>query len=107
MRWRKWAKPSCRPFAALLILMLASGLLGSEVVVGPFTVPTDYAGIDLSVPVRAFLNVETAPEGISVSTRLQGDLGNLQSRIAGVIDTFPLPKDNCASYGTNPVVNVW
>jgi hypothetical protein len=94
-------------FVFVLIAALTIRVEASEVLVGPITVPTDYAGIDLSVPVRAFLNVETAADGISVNTRLLGDLGNLQNRIAQVIDTFPLPKDNCASYGTNPVVSIW
>jgi hypothetical protein len=96
----------CRFFSVFAVALMFR-LAASEVLVGPITVPTDYAGIDLSVPVRAFLNVESAPDGISVSTRLLGDLGNLQNRIAQVIDTFPLPKDNCASHGTNPVVTIW
>jgi hypothetical protein len=90
-----------------MIVVLAVTLGASEVLVGPFTVPTDYVGIDLSVPVRAFLNVDTGADGISVRVRVLGDLGNLQGKIAQVIDRFPLPKDNCASYGTNPVVNIW
>jgi hypothetical protein len=80
----------------------------SEVLIGPITVPADYSGVDLSVPVRAFLLIESAADGLSIKLRVQGDLNNAQNRIGQVIDTFPLPKDNCASYGvSNPVVNIW
>src|ERR1039458_3635416 len=91
----------------LLVTAFAT-MAATEVMIGPITIPADYAGIDISVPVRAFLQLESAADGISIAVRLQGDLSNLQSRVAQIIDTFPLPKDNCASYGaSNAVVNVW
>lgn len=79
-----------------------------EVLIGPITIPADYAGIDLSVPARAFVRVASTPTGLDIGVRIQGDLGNLQGRVGQIIDSFPLPKNNCASYGvSNAVVNVW
>jgi len=79
-----------------------------EVLVGPITVPASYAGVDLSTPVRAYINLTTATNGMKLRVRVFGDLSELQGKISQIIDAFPLPKDNCASYSpTNQVVKIW
>ena len=79
-----------------------------EVLIGPVTVPASYAGIDLSTPVRAYINLSTATDGMKLRVRVFGDLSQLQGKISQIIDAFPLPKDNCASYSpTNQVVKIW
>lgn len=80
----------------------------NEIPIGPVPVAAAYAGVDLTMLVRAFVNVASSPSGLDVAIRLQGDLGNVQNRIGQVVDSIPLPKDNCASFGlNNPVVKIW
>lgn len=80
----------------------------NEVLVGPVVIPADYVGIDLSMPVRAFLNVSTSGTGLALTVRLIGDLSGLQNKFGQIIDSLPLPKDNCSSYGpNNEVVTIW
>jgi hypothetical protein len=96
----------------LLILGLPCGAemspTATEVQVGPVDVTQDIQGVAIIIPVTSFVAVQTAPTGITVSLRSFGNLADLQGKIGSIIDTLPLPKDNCHSYsGNNPVVSIY
>jgi len=53
------------------------------------------------------VSVSTSPAAITVRTRTFGDLRDLQAKIGSIVDTFPLPRDNCRSFSANnPVVKL-
>ena len=65
-------------------------------------------GIPVTVGVTTFLSIETKPEGLFVNARVLGDFFDLQRKIGSIVDTFPLPTNNCASYSANnPVARIW
>jgi hypothetical protein len=101
--------------AAVLTILHGGAMIGTaqaitgsnEVLIGPVSIPADYVGIDLSVPARVFVSIGATPAGLDIGIRMQGDLGNLQNKIGQVVDSFPLPKNNCASYSLiNQVVTI-
>jgi hypothetical protein len=80
----------------------------NEMQVGPITITESVNGVSVSVGVTTFLSVETKPEGLFINGRVLGDFFDVQSKIGAIVDTFPLPTNNCASYSANnPVVRIW
>lgn len=78
-----------------------------EVQMGPVDVPQNLQGVPVNIRVTSLISVKTSPTGISVRTRTFGDLRDLQAKIGSVVDTFPVPRDNCRSFsGNNPVVKI-
>lgn len=80
----------------------------NEVQIGPITASPVANGVGLNVPVTTFVAVMTTPAGITLDSRVYADLLDVQNKIGSIIDTIPLPTNNCASFsGNNPVVRIW
>jgi len=79
-----------------------------EVAVGPVTLTQSYGDIQISSVATTYLSVQTKNDGLYVRGRILGDLADLQSKIGQIVDQFPLPQNNCASYGlSNLVGKIW
>lgn len=79
----------------------------NEVQVGPIDVPQTIQTVPVVIKATSFMSVSTTPAGLSVKARMFANLGDLQAKIGSIVDTFPLPRDNCGSFsGNNPVVTI-
>lgn len=79
----------------------------NEVMLGPVDAPYAIQGVTIVSKVTGFLSVSTSPKSIGIRTRTFVDLRDLQAKIGSVVDTQPLPRDNCRSYSANnPVVTL-
>jgi hypothetical protein len=79
-----------------------------ELVVGPVPFQQTVQGIPLSVPVSAFLSIQPVGTQIQIGARVVADLSDLQNKVGSLIDTIPLPTDNCAHFGfDNIVARIW
>jgi hypothetical protein len=86
----------------------AQSVTPNEVQIGPVPIAQPINGVSVIVPVTSFMSLETKPEGLFLNARVYANLGDLQSKVGSIIDTFPLPTDNCRSYSANnPVVRIW
>src|SRR5690349_6928849 len=80
----------------------------NEVQIGPIPVTQSISGVPVTIAVTSYMNITTDPDGLAIGTRLIGNLGDLQARIGTIVDTLPLPTNNCQSFSANnPVVRVW
>ncbi|QYE37012.1 hypothetical protein KZX46_21095 (plasmid) [Polymorphobacter sp. PAMC 29334] len=78
-----------------------------EVQVGPVDVPQVIQTIPVVIKATSFMAVDTSPTGLTVQARMFANLGDLQAKIGSIVDTFPLPRDNCRSFSSNnPVVTI-
>lgn len=75
-----------------------------EIQVGPIDLRHEVQGISVSIPTNAYFNIETKQGALHVRARVEGRLGDLQAKIGSIIDTIPLPRDNCASYKPDNLV---
>ncbi|MDP1965752.1 MAG: hypothetical protein Q8K93_26530 [Reyranella sp.] len=75
-----------------------------EFLVGPITVTQDVAGIKVNVIVSSFFRLESRQDGLYLDARVEANLQDLQSKFASIVDTFPLPRDNCRSYKPDNLV---
>jgi hypothetical protein len=65
-------------------------------------------GVPLSISVSGFLSFLPVGSQIQVNTRILANLSDLQRKIGSLIDTIPLPTDNCAHFGAdNLVARIW
>lgn len=102
----------------LLVLMLCAGLASraqqqaplsnNEVQVGPITITQPVNGVPIAVPITSYLKVTTIQNTVQFDARIFGDLSDLQAKSGPIVDSFPVPTDNCRSYSANnPVVKIW
>jgi hypothetical protein len=79
-----------------------------ELLLGPITFMQSVQGVPINLTSKAFLSLRTAPDGLTLTARVVADLGDLQAKIGAIIDTIPLPRENCRSFSANnPVVTIW
>jgi hypothetical protein len=82
-----------------------------ELLLGPVTFSPVVQGVSLAVPVSVLLSLQ--PDGadgtqIRINARAFADLADLQHKIGALIDTIPLPQDNCQHFGIdNFVARIW
>jgi hypothetical protein len=90
------------PNASVLEGAVASSALlqprPDELLFGPVPFPANVQGVALSLPVSVALAIEPAGDQLHIHARLLGDLSDLQHKIGPLIDTIPLPTDNCARF---------
>jgi hypothetical protein len=78
-----------------------------ELLFGPIPFPANVQGVTLSLSASVALAIAPAGDQLHVNARLLADLSDLQRKIGPLIDTIPLPKDNCASFSaTNLVASI-
>lgn len=102
-----------RLFYALVAVLLFVSTLASaqpkadEVQVGPVTIPHQFQGVTVSQTVTGYFVIVSKPDGLYLNARLESNLHDLQVKFGSLIDTIPLPRDNCRSFsGNNPVVSL-
>ena len=79
-----------------------------EALLGPFPIEQNVQGVPVSMRAYTFLSVKSAADPIEVSARVVVDLSDLQSKAGSLVDTIPLPTDNCARFGVdNLVAKIW
>lgn len=77
-----------------------------EVRLGPRFRTANIDGVAIGVRVAALLQVKRDGSTREVRARIVADLADLDAKIGQLAGRLPLPKDNCAQRGTNPVVTV-
>jgi hypothetical protein len=84
-----------------------AALSGDELIVGPINVPRTYQGVTVTPVVTSYFKLATRADGLHLNARVESDLRDLQNKFSALIDTMPLPRDNCRSFsGNNPVVSL-
>jgi hypothetical protein len=79
----------------------------TKIVVGPIPVKHQVQGISITIPITSEFSLNTQSEGVFLNADVHADLGELQRSFPALIDTIPLPRDNCKSYTiVNPVVSL-
>jgi hypothetical protein len=79
-----------------------------EALLGPFPIEETVQGVPVSMRAYAFLAVKSAADPIELSARVVADLSDFQRKVSSLIDTIPLPTDNCAHFGIdNLVARIW
>jgi hypothetical protein len=75
---------------------------------GPFPIAQTVQGVPIAASAYVFLSVKRADDPIEVSARIVADLSDLQRKAGALVDTIPLPTDNCAHFGVdNLVARIW
>lgn len=97
--------------ACSLTLLAATAAIAQEkpeeLMVGPLAVSHQIQGVTIKPTFVSYFSVATRPDGLYLNARVESDLRDLQNKFGTLIDTFPLPHDNCGSYsGNNPVVSL-
>lgn len=75
-----------------------------EVLIGPIEYKQDVNGVPVNLIASTYVKLVTVDNKIYLRARLIGDLSDLQKQIGRIVDTFSLPKDNCASYNPKNLV---
>jgi hypothetical protein len=98
---------ACAASSALAQDALTGARLG-EVAIGPVAVQQDIQGVPVDLRATSFVTVKTEPSSFLFGLRLVADLGDLQQKIGPIVDTAPLPGDNCNHFGLdNVVARIW
>lgn len=75
-----------------------------ESLFGPNPLSQTVQGIPLSTQVFTFLSLKPEGDTWKVNVRAVADLSDLQKKAGALVDTIPLPTDNCAKYSADNIV---
>ncbi len=89
------------PVAAQDLLLQAQP---GEAPLGPLPFSRNVQGIPLQLRLSLFFSRHEEAGGSRIHTRVLVDLADVQRRIADLVDTIPLPKDNCARFSADNLV---
>lgn len=79
-----------------------------ESLFGPFSLNQTVQGVSLSTQAFAFLSLLPEGDTMRIKARVVTDLADLQQKAGALIDTIPLPNDNCAHFAAdNVVARIW
>jgi hypothetical protein len=79
-----------------------------ELLLGPVTFTPVVQGVSLTLPVSVLLSLQPVGDQVQINVRAFADLSDLQHKIGALIDTVPLPQDNCQHFGVdNFVARIW
>jgi hypothetical protein len=79
-----------------------------ELLLGPASFSPVVRGIALSLPVSVLLSLQPEGDQVRINTRVFANLSDLQHKIGALVDTIPLPQDNCQHFGVdNFVARIW
>lgn len=94
-------------------LIVASSFLAAAqstpegLLIGPvsYTIPVE--GVQVAAQASSYLSINTTQRAINVGLNATINLADLQRQFPALIETIPLPRDNCKSYSfNNPVVSL-
>jgi hypothetical protein len=97
------------------LFVLAGASVGStqtsppadEIVVGPVPLTQNVQGVAVTLQIQSRFKLSTKADGLYLNATVQADLSDLQRKFGAIVDTIPLPKDNCKSFTLlNPVVSL-
>lgn len=81
---------------------------GQGIRLGPFPLTETVRGVPLNLRSSVFLSFEEGTDPLRLVSRVVVDLSDLQRKIDTIIDTIPLPTDNCARFAAdNLVPRIW
>ena len=86
-----------RSFVGVIIGTLSSSVLA--IPLGTVEVETKIGNQKLMFPVTHDLDIKTIPTGFEMSVITDMNLSSLQANIDSLAKTFPMPNNNCPSYG--------
>jgi hypothetical protein len=79
-----------------------------ELLLGPVTFTPVVQGVSLTLPVSVLISLQPVDDQVQINVRAFADLSDLQHKIGALIDTIPLPQDNCQHFGIdNFVARIW
>jgi hypothetical protein len=80
-----------------------------EILIGPLALTQDLGnGVVINVRASSFINAKTENNALHFKLRLVVDLTDLQAKSGAIIDTIPLPTNNCGHFGVdNLVARIW
>jgi hypothetical protein len=98
---------SIRILTAVLGLSLSAmfATSGKALDLKPKTFPLTVLGVPIDVPVSISFDAKTSGDGMDLQARAQGNLKAVQDNALTIARAIPMPRDNCARTGINPVVN--
>jgi hypothetical protein len=76
----------------------------TEFLVGPITQDQDVNGTTVRIIVNDYFKVVSTKGGLSLESRLEVDLSDLQQKFPAILGAIPLPNDNCGSYKIDNLV---
>lgn len=80
----------------------------NEVLLDTRTVEQVVQGVPVTAQIYTFLSFKVAGDRLKILARAIGDLSDFQNKIGPLIDTIPLPTDNCSHFGLdNVVARIW
>jgi hypothetical protein len=62
-------------------------------------------GVRVEIPVTISFGVNSEGNGVVVQARAEGNLSGVQNSALDIARAMPVPRDNCARAGVNPVVD--
>lgn len=79
-----------------------------ESLFGPYSLSQTVQGVPLSTEASAFLSLLPEGDALRINVRVVTDLSDLQQKAGTLVDTIPLPTDNCARFSLdNIVARIW
>lgn len=79
-----------------------------EVLLDTRSLEQDVQGVRITAQVYTFLSIEILDDKLKLHARAIADLSDFQNKIGALIDTIPLPTDNCSHFGVdNVVARIW
>ncbi|HKI00697.1 MAG TPA: caspase family protein [Thermoanaerobaculia bacterium] len=79
-----------------------------EVLFGPSTSEQVVQRVPITARIYPFISLKPVDDRIQIHARVIADLSDLQNKIGALIDTIPLPGDNCSHFGVdNVVARIW
>ena len=97
-------------FTALVIassFLAAAQSTPESLLIGPvhYTIPVQ--GVPVAAQAISYLSINTTQGAINVGLNATINLADLQRQFPAIVETIPLPRDNCRSYSfNNPVVSL-
>src|SRR6185369_88461 len=81
---------------------------GEGIRLGPFPLAASVRGVSLALRSSVFLTLKDEQGKLALLSRVIVDLSDLQRKIGAIIDTVPLPADNCARFAADNIVpRIW
>jgi hypothetical protein len=86
-------------------LSLVPIIPGQAVDLKPKSFPLVILGVQVEVPVTISFEAQTVGGELALQVRARGNLKDIQGKALEIARTVPMPHDNCARDGVNPVVD--
>lgn len=79
-----------------------------EVLLDTRSVEQTVQGVPIKAEVYTFLSIGILDDKVKLHARAIADLSDFQNKIGALVDTIPLPTDNCSHFGLdNVVARIW